>query len=195
MSVMDALLPYAKKLNRYQHTQLHYYLKRLFGRSWVEKTIGGLHIPANRLRTHYSLDEWLGFFKFAFVRNPYDRVVSYYEFIGRSPEHNDHAWVRCHSFEDYVMALGTEIWADPQHYHRCAPDGEILVDFVGRFERLKEDFNQAIKQLSLPEASLDHINRGEREVSNYLDYLTPALIAQINKVYDEDFRIFKYEQL
>ncbi|HEY1630235.1 MAG TPA: sulfotransferase family 2 domain-containing protein [Rhizomicrobium sp.] len=104
--------------------------------------------------THETLPEFLarhpqakGHFKFAFVRNPWDRLVSFYFFardvLARAmPEIKgvdglggmlraldaDAPWIR----DLHIMR--------PQRDYLCGPRGESVADFVGRFERLPQDF-------------------------------------------------------
>jgi hypothetical protein len=113
--------------------------------------------------THETLPEFLvrhpearGHFKFAFVRNPWDRLVSFYFFardvLARSlPEiravdgfggmlralESDAAWIR----DLHIMR--------PQRDYLRGADGESAADFVGRFERLPADFAAVCKRTGI----------------------------------------------
>src|SRR6185295_11365067 len=75
-------------------------------------------------------------FKFAFVRNPWDRLVSRYSYLLRTTDHPRHEFVRgLKGFEEY---LAWEIERDKMFQHTYVTDasGQWLVNFVGYYERL-----------------------------------------------------------
>ncbi len=106
---------------------------------------------------HVSPEQFAAYYKFAFVRNPWDRVVSFYKYLGYSK------WC---SFRTFVLRhlVGSE-WVKrrwfmaPQCEYLIDPDGMTLVDFVGRFERLESDFSKVCEALSIPAVPLPHVNR------------------------------------
>ena len=99
------------------------------------------------------------FFKFSFVRNPWDRIVSEYKY-------HDHA--RKYSFKDYLfMHIPTPSWSDqychiiPQYDFLYDQEGNRQVDFVGKFENIQADFNEVCRRLGLPEKTLPHSNQSQ----------------------------------
>ena len=108
--------------------------------------------------TQEQFDEY---FKFSFVRNPWDRVVSIYKYF---------AWDRYVDFKKFVVAkLRNYTWRDnfwfvrPQSHFVCNESGDIIVDFIGKFENLATDFNHVCRRLGLPPTELPHINRSNAE--------------------------------
>ena len=115
------------------------------------------------------------YFKFAFVRNPWDRIVSIYKYLG---------WGRRVEFKTFLLKkLKSEVWpknywfVGPQSDFVCNETGDIIVDFVGKFENLRTDFNQVCQHLGLPPTQLPHINQSTKQKSkaslnrkNILDY-------------------------
>ncbi len=99
------------------------------------------------------------YFKFTFVRNPWDRLVSIYKHL------NMH---HVCDFKTFVMGKlrdGTyrrkHYWfICPQQEYLCDDNGELCMDFVGRFEQLQGDFMQVGRKLGMESASLPHVNRG-----------------------------------
>ncbi len=142
-------------------------------------------------------------FVFAFVRNPYDRFVStfYYWHTMRA----GHEYWR----SDCRIARAVQQFADladfcrrfrrfryrrvghfrPQHewtHYR----GECLVDFVGRFERLQEDWAAVAQVLAAP-AALPHANPSPHpHWSTQIDDVSGPLVREL---YAADFRLFGYE--
>ncbi len=98
-----------------------------------------LHETALTVKRHLPTRIYDHFFKFAFVRNPWDQLVSSYHWISQNPKHGRHKLVRSLSFDEYlryVMARGKF----SQHGFILDRHERLIVDFVGRFERLAEDF-------------------------------------------------------
>ena len=96
-------------------------------------------------------------FTFAFVRNPWARMVSLYHHLNRGQ-----------SFRAYVLGeFRSRVWQQmawfvgPQSDFLCDETGELLVDFVGRFERLQSDFDEVCRRLRLPPTPLPRVNRAE----------------------------------
>ena len=113
-------------------------------------------------------------FKFTFVRNPWDRLVSAYHLLRRG--HTDYVRVWSPqkysdllelSFDDFVrvwlwkrrdqlMELDTTLWT--QTYFTHSPEGEPLVDFVGRCETLEQDLLYLNEERNLAIQNM-HLNR------------------------------------
>lgn len=109
------------------------------------------------LECKYLTEEQLNsYFKFAFVRNPWSRMISFYKYLGYS---------RRMSFKAFLMnSFKREVWTQmhwfvsPQSEFICNKDGEVTVDFVGRFENLQDDFNDVCLSLGIPHTVLPRIN-------------------------------------
>ncbi len=129
-------------------------------------------------------------FKFAFVRNPWDRLVSRYHFLLRSTDRTDHARIKAmKNFDEY---LRWEIARDKfyQHTYVCGADGNLIVDFVGYYERLEEDFAKVCARLGVKE-SLPKANTSKHD--DYRSYYTPDLRVLVADHYRRDIELFQYE--
>ena len=136
-------------------------------------------------------------FKFSFVRNPWDRIVSEYKFR-RYPRRFD---FKSFLFE-HVPEPGEKHYFHvmPQHEFLFDAEGKCLVNFVGRFEKLKEDFNTICRQLAIPETPLPHANRSlaknseTKGVGSLLDRLTSSksekahTFTHYTEYYDDESR-------
>jgi hypothetical protein len=148
---------------------------------------------------------WNAYFKFAFVRNPWDRLVSWWVMIDRNIRaghvpNGFQAYVasRAHSFEEFLRNCNEEyhdadgiksIYRNQVDYV-CDDSGKLLVDFVGRFERLEEDFATVAARLGVATA-IPHLNRSTR--SPYAGYYTSALASLVAERYAKDIAAFGYE--
>jgi Sulfotransferase family len=129
------------------------------------------------------------YFKFGFVRNPWDRVVSLYERKEALELRNKM------SFEEFVhwiqYSSATCVHSSPHRYQLdwfVDPNGAILADFIGRFERLEQDWKLVAQKLGVSEV-LPH-NRPNARPRHYTEYYnrkTRAIIAEKFKVDVEHF--------
>src|SRR5688500_4741376 len=104
--------------------------------------IGHGHITLEQVRPYLKPEAWAGYFKFAVVRNPFDRFVSYCSFITREGG----------AFERDPKAVMRHFLAEPPHdhilfhpQHSFVTDasGRLLTDFIGRVEHMQKSYDEA----------------------------------------------------
>ncbi len=158
---------------------------------------------------HIPQPEFDRFYKFSFVRNPWSRLVSEYRY---------RAYLSHKSFKDFVFnKLPKPGWDDkyrhvmPQSDMLCSDDGRLLVDFVGKFERLQEDFNQVCKDLGIDDPALPHVNSSEKtsrklrrslknfihrndesQLKTYVDFYDDETKEFVTNLYRRDIEMFDY---
>jgi hypothetical protein len=117
------------------------------------------HLKAAEYLTcgYLSPQQFESYFKFSFVRNPWDRIVSEYKYRGH-PVRID--------FKTYLFRhLPAPGWTDsyshiiPQYDFLYDGEGKCLVDFVGRYENLQADFDAVCARLGIPQTPLPRVNR------------------------------------
>jgi hypothetical protein len=147
------------------------------------------HVTALTVKRCLSAGLYSGLFKFAFVRNPWDRLVSRYSYLLRSENHPRHRLIKTMNFEDY---LHWEIRRGKmsQHTYVCDRRGKLIVDFIGRFERLHEDFSKICERLQL-RAELPKANASSHR--DYREYYTPATRELVAKNFQRDIQLFGYD--
>lgn len=156
---------------------------------------GGLqHLLARQIRSEVGEDRFASYFKFAVVRNPFDRLVSQY--CHTRDRVDLRAFLRMPkdaSFDEYLERIRARrhVQWEPQCSFLFDEDGTLLVDFVGRFERLAEDAAEIFARLGLDGAALPHANRSQR--SPYRDYYRDDLRRQVEEMYGEDLARLDYE--
>jgi hypothetical protein len=152
--------------------------------------IGHGHITLEQLRPHVKAEAWDSFFKFAFVRNPFDRFVSYCAFITREGD----------EFEDDPKAVMRDVLANPpldhilfhpQHKFITDASGGVLADYVGRVEEMQESYDEISSRIGIPTARLEKVNATKRR--NYREYFDDQLIEGVAKLYARDLELFGYE--
>ena len=110
------------------------------------------YVPCKYL-THEQFDSY---FKFAIVRNPWDRLVSFYKYFGYTlrmdfktfviKEFRENVWTRKYWF------------VAPQTEFVCDDEGKIIVNYIGRFEKLQNDFDYVCEALNLPKIEVPRVN-------------------------------------
>ena len=119
------------------------------------------------------------YFKFAFVRNPWNRLVSEYEFLLERPVHHRHARVKkLGGFKEFIQMQ------IPRHdaYQLnllCDREGKLLMDFVGKLENLQEDWQTVCERIGLPYEPLPRKNASQRgQMQDYYDDESRRLVAR-----------------
>jgi hypothetical protein len=135
-----------------------------------------------------------GYLKFAITRNPYDRAVSYVEFLRQTPRLRRHAQYCQASFAEALAMLGERRRKETQADMVIDREGKLLIDRVLRLETLDADFVALRDELGLPPSvSLPRHNTTER--GRYLDYYAHDAKARdkVIELFADDFEIFGYD--
>jgi hypothetical protein len=155
-----------------------------------------LHAKARDAQEELPMGIFDTFYKFAFVRNPWDLQVSMYHFILREPTAPRHNQVKAlGSFDAFVEWVA--MTADPypkgitklQSEMITDGDGKSLVNFVGRYETLAEDFSFIGRKLQI-QAGLPHLNQSQHD--DYRSYYTPHTRNVVAQHFETDIRLFGY---
>jgi len=141
-------------------------------------------------------------FIFAFLRNPYDRLVSAYSYLRMPTAH----WAdvedckkyvaRYVDFRDFVVrGIGGGEALEQRH---CRPQvswitdsgGLVVTNFLGRFERLQDDFDEVCRRVGWDRMEIPSINASPHgPYDGYYDEETAGIVARI---YAKDFELGGY---
>jgi len=152
--------------------------------------IGHGHLSLQQVRPYFRPEDFQGFFKFAFVRNPFDRFISYCAFVTREGgqfEQNPKNVMR-HFIDNPPWQ---HILFQPQHALVTDPDGTLLTDYLGRVEEMQRSYDEATRRIGIPSRPLDRVNASSRK--DYRDYYDQPLIDGVAKLYARDLELFGYE--
>lgn len=168
------------------------------GGSSIEKALGvGLdHSTALEKYQQLGATAWAKKFRFTVVRNPWDKVVSHYHYRVKTNQTGLAAGQI--PFDQWLQRVYVD--RDPQYYDKprmfmpqrrwlVNEQGEMLVEFVGRFENLEEDFTAICGRLGV-QAELGHAKPSSR--GSYRDYYDPASRELVAEVFAEDLEAFGY---
>lgn len=149
------------------------------------------HLTLQQVKPYLEPQFFEESFKFGFVRNPFDRFVSFCSFMTRK----DGAFDRdpqgvMHYFLFVNPPWGT-IHYHPQHIFLEGVDGKIVADQVGRVEEMKQSYDEACRRIGISSRPLDRVNASRR--GQYRDYYTPELRDAVTRLYARDLELFGYE--
>jgi len=131
----------------------------------------GLRNPKYKIRKHSTLSDYrdaLGeqfrnLYKFTCVRNPWDRMVSYYF----TPTQNLETWSRKEFRRTIFKAVSA---ADYLRLYNGEADPFANVDCIMRFENLTNDFRAVCTAIGISPPNLPQYNRSSRKhYSKYYD--------------------------
>lgn len=179
----------------------------------------GKHIAPAALKEILPLDEWNAYFKFVFVRNPFDWVVSQLRSNHKKPRYRFekvlrgrvspwNEWngyrTRTHIAEcevygreavDYIFQV-LQRWRPfddatglYQRDYLFDAAGTKMVDFVGRFEYFSDDLEQVKSRIGL-DFELPHLNASTRKP--YMESLTSEAEQRRRELWAVDFRDLGY---
>ena len=174
------------------------------------KPIPGLPV-ADRTPQHFTWRELLsclppGFpdaaFKFAFVRNPWDRFVS--EFLWRRRLRDSR--LRYGSYltdlDSFVRLLdlpparrksaaGLDGHLETQTSFLVDETGALSMDFIGRFECFDVDVREVLRRIGVPATNVPHLARGARD-GTYRSWFSAYSRGAVESFYRDDVRMFGY---
>ncbi len=148
------------------------------------------HISLRQVQRHLPSEIWREYFKFAMVRNPYDRYVSACTFLNtRNPGYVGAETVFMKSAL-MRQRFRRRALVRPQSAMLVNDAGDVGMDFVGRYERLQRSFDRVCERTGIPPTRLDRLNASHH--GDYRRYYDGALLEQVNIFYRADFDRFDY---
>ena len=155
------------------------------------------HLMATEVIARIGIDKWNEAYKFTVVRNPWDKVVSHYEY--RRKKNKTEIASRNISFSDWVaMTYGenkdTFYYNNPRSFQPQVDwlkdiDGKISIDFISKFETINEGFYHIRNVIGL-DVTLPHLNASSRVTyQSYYNEETRDIVAHW---FREDIEEFGY---
>jgi len=159
------------------------------------------HIRPTQLLRYLGPEIFYSYYKFGFVRNPYERLVSFYHYTKQKEEKIylkkgidlppfSQNIINSNNFSDWIK---TGNFGNAQSNFLSNSKGELLVDFIGKTENLQNDISYICGYLNIPKILIPL--RNESNHNSYKSYLNSNNINAINAKYEKDFTNFYYKKL
>ncbi|MGB3788102.1 MAG: sulfotransferase family 2 domain-containing protein, partial [Phormidesmis sp.] len=149
-----------------------------------------VHSKAKEVKAKLKPAMYENYFKFAFVRNPWDWQVSLYEY---SRQHKSHPQKNLMSsfkdFDDYIRWRVKEEGTLQKEFV-TDNNGELIVDHIGKFEKLSADFVEICDKIGLA-VSLPEFNKTKSR-KDYTAYYTDETQRLVAEHFKEDIEMFDY---
>lgn len=183
------------------YVNFHKYLRRT-----------GVHMLKSSFENRLRKGQYKNYYRFSFVRNPWDRLVSCYESKvikkRKNPvllllKNKTNPFIRGMPFSDFIRMV-CAIPDEESNVHFALQSRilgsskgsayEYIVDYIGRYERISEDFESVMSHIAPGRnISLKHWNISEtRGLRDYRKYYDDRLAEIVRVKYSEDITRFGY---
>jgi len=160
---------------------------------------------------HHSIkeiwkDKYKDYFKFAFIRNPWDRMVSNYFYFRRTNK-SKHWFTKAFNscdeflngfdkFDKFQAIYPQSYWlenenGDVKTEYLSSEDGNIKMDFIGKFENLQNDFDYICNKINVPLTKLPHMK--ETNYKHYSTYYNDKSIEKVANFYKKEIELGDYK--
>jgi len=182
------------------------------------------YMNSKYIKRQYNMTEkmWNEYTKFTFIRNPYTKIISSYEYLKKMyntdeyknenykpinfPSFSDFIKNQKYGFEQPLYKNNIELYCYHYYhtfitqYEHLLNNEDINIDYIGNFENLNEDLIDILKKIGVknPTKHINEINNNTKfnvtKKSDISNYIDDDLLFFINDYYNKDFEIFGYEK-
>ena len=141
------------------------------------------HSSAIDIKKYIGDNKFNSYLKFCVIRNPYDKMVSYYFFLKKwKKEHNL-------TFKEFCKEYHCK------NIERYSIDGDSCIDFYIRFEYLLEDLEKLCKilEIEFKKEELQYYKSEFREKRPYQDFYDEETRKIVYNSHKEEFKKFNYK--
>jgi hypothetical protein len=187
-SITQSLRPYSTQPVRSPWTR---FLTRYGLLRNVERANFPPHWTAQKIKQRLPRGLFDDYLTAAFVRNPFSWIVALYNAIEKSNGHRYQA--RVAGMSGFPKYVDWEIRRNKRSISRFVtdPDGRLMVDFIGRFENLHEDFSRLCQTIGLAPIELPHAAT-RRPHADYRSYYNDETREKVAHHWKQDIEAFGY---
>jgi hypothetical protein len=179
-----------KSLKKYRNRIYDTYLRHRYRQLAPDSAVPFQHVPPRLIQQLAGDDFWKECFTATFVRNPWDRIVSVYLYHKQLIP-NKHPLAAQLTFDDWVRRGGAGSARDLMSRFVCDDTGQQIVDFIGRFERLEDDYEKMCRLGGLDAEALPHEKKTKRR--DYKTYYSEETREIVRSWVEKDLEAFGYD--
>ena len=183
----------------------------LCGRTWDRIDLKTKHVPHEVARKRYAR-YWNEYFKFSFVRNPFDWLVSMWSlsmevYNSKRRRRYKMAPYFTTDFKEFVFTMTR--YCKPGYYgqtwipgmnkiehvdrmHAIQVRNLAGIDFIGKYEKLQQDFERLCTIINAPKKKLPITAPSTMRHKNYKLYYDEQLKLAVSKCWYPDLHVFNY---
>jgi len=174
-------------------------IKNIYGKTPLQPD-NEAHLKFHHLQIQYPRLNFDEYFKFAVVRNPWDRVLSSFFHSKRKLRKDLREFLGFGMSKDFTF---NEFVERIQHLEKQHPhydeqwsflvdkQGKFCMDYIARTENLENDFMKICQKLKIAISELPHLNKSKHK--HYTEYYNDETMRVVAEKYAKDIEYFGYE--
>ena len=146
--------------------------------------------PFINKKMNMTSQKWDTYYKFCFIRNPYDRIISGWYHVNKLniPFSNYlNLYNKCNDVEFMHVFM-------PQVRNIINEKGKLDINFIGQFENLEEDFQKVLKNIGVKDIIHEVSKKmNKREHDAFYTYFSQGALNKVNVILKEDFKYLNFK--